>query len=39
MHSEYSPGWSSGNVYYPYRWCGSSEPVIIVHAESGQYLR
>jgi hypothetical protein len=27
--SDYSPGWTSSNSYYPYRWSGSS-PVIAV---------
>ena len=39
IHTEYSPGWASNNVYYPYRWSGSCEPVIVVHSESGEYLR
>ena len=37
IHTDYSAAWTGGNIYYPNRW--SSEPVIIVHSEAGQYLR
>ena len=32
-HSDYSPGWSSNNSFYPFRWNGYGQPWIVVHRE------
>lgn len=30
VHSDYSPGWTSGSANYPYRWGGPSASSIVV---------
>jgi hypothetical protein len=37
FHSDYAPGWTSNNLYYPNRW--TAEPVIVVRPDVGGYYR
>jgi len=30
IHGDYSPSWSSGNVYQPFRWAGGRTSTIVV---------
>jgi len=30
IHSDYSPGWSSRNANYPFRWCGYGAAAVVV---------
>lgn len=32
-HSDYSPGWSSNNSFYPFQWNGYGQPLIVVHRD------
>jgi hypothetical protein len=35
IHSDYSPGWTSNNSYYPSRWNGSGGPPMVVVRPDG----
>jgi hypothetical protein len=39
FHGDYSPGWSASSVYYPYRWIGPVEPVVVVNPDADRYYR
>jgi hypothetical protein len=32
VHGDYSPGWSSGSVLYPFRWTGYGAAMVVVQA-------
>jgi hypothetical protein len=39
VHSDYSPGWTANNLYYPYRWTGPTTPIVVINPDAGQYYR
>ena len=39
FHGDYSPGWASNNVYYPYRWTSGAATVIVVRPNPDQHAR
>ncbi len=30
IHGDYSPSWTSGNIYHPFRWSGFGPAVVVV---------
>ena len=33
LHSDFSPGWSSGDPNYPFRWSGAGNSMIIIQSQ------